>query len=76
VCKGRTKDKGAVPVRVTREAVVRVGECEAELAGGLSGWEAMEARPGREGRIRAPGEEKVKGDFGVGKSGWVDEKRR
>jgi hypothetical protein len=29
--------------------------------------EAVKARPDRDGRIRAPGTEKVKGNFGVGK---------
>ncbi len=54
---GPTKDKGVVPVRVSRKAVARAGESEAELAGGAK-WvggevilgDAVEDRPGREGR--------------------------
>ncbi len=35
VCESRAKDKDAVPVRVPREMVLRAGEGEAELAGGM-----------------------------------------
>ncbi len=53
--------------------MVRAGVGEAELAGGMK-WvgdevigEAVEARPGREGKIRPPRAENVWGNLGVGK---------
>ncbi len=73
VGKGRTKDEGAIPVRVPRAAVIRIREGEAELAVGMKGvggkvvGEAVKARPGREERIRALRVEKVEGNLRVGK---------
>jgi hypothetical protein len=57
VCEDRAKDKGVIPVRIPRKAVVRTGEGDAELAGGVK-W-VVEARPGKEKRIRPPRAEKV-----------------
>jgi hypothetical protein len=73
VCEGRIKYEGAAPVMVPREAVIRTGEDETELAGRMKcvGGEivgkAVEARPGREGRISPSRAEKVEGNLGVGK---------
>ncbi len=45
--------------------MVRAGEGEAKLPGGIMQW--VKARPGKDGRIRVARAEKVKGGFGVGK---------
>ncbi len=71
MCEGRAKDKGAVPVRVPRKAVVRAGEGKVgrgmKWMGGEVIREVMEARPGREERIRPSRAEKVLGNLGVRK---------
>ncbi len=69
VCEGRAKYEGAVPVSSTRggdkdrRRQDRVDR-GSEVGGGEVVGEAVEARPGREGRIRA---EKVEVNLGVGK---------
>jgi hypothetical protein len=72
VGKGGAKSKSAIPVRGPSVAVVRVAESKEELArgvkrvGGEVVWEAVEARPGGEGGIEAPGARDIEGDFGIG----------
>ena len=73
VGKGGAKGGSAIPVRGPRVAMVGTGEGKTELAGEMVGgggeivWEVVEARPGRDRGIRAPGTEDVEGDLGKGK---------
>ncbi len=72
VGKGWAKGEGAIPVRGPSVAMIGTGEGKTELAGGVKGvggkvvWEIVQARPGRECGIRAPGTQDVEGDFGKG----------
>ncbi len=73
VGEGRAKVVSAVPVGIPREAVVGTVEGEAELTGGMK-WvggevvrEVVKARPGREGRIGAPGTQDIEDKFSMGK---------
>jgi hypothetical protein len=72
VGKGWAKGESAIPVRGPSVAVVGTVKGKTELAGGVEGvggevvWEVVEARPGRDRGIRAPGTEDVEGDLGKG----------
>jgi hypothetical protein len=55
MCEGRAKDKGAVPVRVPRKAEAG----GTKWVGGEVIGEAVDAQPGREGRIRPSRAEKI-----------------
>jgi hypothetical protein len=73
VNEGRVKVVSAVPVGIPREAVVGAIERQTELAGGVEWvcskviWEAVKARPGRDGRIRALWAQDIESEFSVGK---------
>jgi hypothetical protein len=68
VGEGRAKVASAVPVGIPREVVVGAIERQTELEWVCSKviWEAVDARPGEEGRIGAPRTHDVEGDFGIG----------
>ena len=72
VGKGWAKDKSAIPVRGPSVAVFGAGEGKTELArrvervGGEVIRETVEARPSRDGGVRAPGAQNIEGDFGKG----------
>ena len=72
VGEGRAKVVGSVPVRVPRKTVVGAVKRETKLAGGVKGVsgevvrKTVQTRPGREGRVGAPGAHKIKGEFSVG----------
>ena len=72
VGKGGAKIVGAVPVGVPRKMVVGAVKRKTKLAGGMKGVggevvrETVQARPGGEGGVGAPGSHDVKGEFGVG----------
>ncbi len=72
VGEGGAKIVGAVPVRVRRKTVVGAVKRKTKLAGGMKGvggevvGQAVQTRPGREGRVGAPRAHEVKGKFSVG----------
>jgi hypothetical protein len=65
VAEGWAKDISAIPVRGPNVAVVGTGEGKTELTRGVKGvggevvWETVEAGPGRECGIGAPGTQDV-----------------
>ncbi len=72
VGKGWAKDESAIRVRGPSVAVFGAGEGKTELArrvervGGEVIRKTVEARPSREGGVRAPRAHNIEGDFGKG----------